>query len=61
MTDHPDICDVCGGNIALDECICPPCPVCSEVGCPACYTEHGMTRTQAQIDQLAAVLADQAA
>jgi predicted amidophosphoribosyltransferase len=32
---HDGACDVCGQN--LDNCICPECPVCLEVGNPACY------------------------
>lgn len=43
--DEPDFCEVCGGNIDADECLCEECSVCSEVGNPACYTGHGMTQT----------------
>jgi hypothetical protein len=51
--DEPDFCDVCGGNLDADECLCEECPVCEEVGRPECYTEHGMTLT----DEVKAVIA----
>lgn len=41
-------CDVCGRSV--DDCICPECPVCQTHGDPACYENHGLTRTQEQID-----------
>ena len=39
--DGPDHCEVCGkwvgaGN-RTDECACPECPICTEVGNPDCY------------------------
>lgn len=52
-------CDVCG--LAVDNCICPECPVCGSVGDTACYESHGMTRTQEQIDGHAAMEAIQRA
>jgi len=48
-------CEVCGGDVEKDGeggCICPECPQCGEVGDPKCYKEHGLERTDAQIDQL---------
>jgi hypothetical protein len=33
-------CEVCGLDAA--DCQCPECPVCSEVGNPRCYAEHGL-------------------
>ena len=49
--DEPDPpCEVCGGDIdgGKDECICPECPVCEEIGTLACYLDHGMHRTEEQ-------------
>lgn len=51
-------CDVCGGMPEKD-CICPGCPVCGSYGNPDCYVgsgaiDHGLKKTQEQIDQLAA-------
>jgi hypothetical protein len=48
--DRP--CEVCGAR-DLDECVCPQCPICKEVGDPGCYatTEnggHGMETTEEQ-------------
>jgi len=50
--DEPDPpCDICGRD--TDECICPPCKSCEEIGNPSCYANHGMFRTEAQIKSLA--------
>jgi hypothetical protein len=50
--EEPDgPCDVCGKEI--DDCICPECPECGDIGNPACYIEHGMVKTQEQIASLA--------
>ena len=49
--DYEDLCEVCG-NI-YDECICPMCPKCESIGDPDCYPEHGLVRTQEQIDAMA--------
>lgn len=35
--DYP--CEVCGEF--EDNCICPECPVCGNVGYPGCYRDHG--------------------
>ena len=32
---HEEPCEVCGKF--ADECICPECPICGEVGRPECY------------------------
>src|SRR5215467_4267268 len=32
-----DVCDCCGHQV--DDCCCDECPVCGEVGNPACYDE----------------------
>ena len=45
-------CAVCGNT--LDDCICPECPVCTGVGDPKCYEQHGMVRTPEQIAIFAA-------
>ncbi len=45
-------CMMCGNSI--DNCICPSCPVCTDVGNPKCYEQHGMERSKEQIDSLAA-------
>jgi hypothetical protein len=45
-------CEVCGTDPA--NCNCPECPTCGEWGNPDCYVNHGLTRTQAQIDSRAA-------
>jgi len=42
--DYP--CEVCGET--EDNCICPECPVCGEVGNPDCYIEHGMILSDEQ-------------
>lgn len=44
-------CDVCGKNV--DDCICPECPVCGEIGRVNCYedfseTNHGLKMNQEQ-------------
>ena len=41
-------CQVCGN--AVDNCICPECPQCGGQGDPMCYQQHGLVRTQEQID-----------
>ena len=47
--DEPDPpCDVCG--LDPSDCICPECPECGENGNLKCYEEHGLVRTQEQID-----------
>lgn len=46
-------CEVCG--IESGNCICPECPSCGSAGDPKCYEEHGLVRTQAQIDGKAAL------
>lgn len=46
--DRP--CEVCGRNV--DDCICPECPSCGEVGNPFCYElgmGHWMQKTPEQI------------
>jgi hypothetical protein len=50
--DDDSPCMVCGKF--EDECICPECPKCGSVGDLKCYEEHGLVRTQEQIDSLAA-------
>ena len=40
--DLPDdyfICQVC--HMHEDECVCPECPKCGEIGNPSCYTPEG--------------------
>jgi hypothetical protein len=44
-------CDVCGKE--LDDCICPECGECGDIGNPTCYVEHGLFKSQEQIDSLA--------
>jgi len=40
--DGPDYCEVCGkwigAGVRTEECACPECAVCTEVGDPDCYT-----------------------
>jgi len=43
--DNP--CEMCGNH--PDNCICPECPVCQAYGDPACYKNHGLICTSAQI------------
>jgi hypothetical protein len=46
--DPPEYpCEVCG-HWAHD-CICPECPTCGAAGDPACYAQHGLVRSEAQI------------
>ena len=35
--NNEEECDVCGQS--LDECDCPECPICTQIGDPACYQE----------------------
>lgn len=45
--DYDDLpCAICGEMI--DNCECPECPVCGDIGEPSCYIEHGMRRTEEQ-------------
>lgn len=48
MTDDEGPCDVCGQQV--DMCLCPPCPVCGQYGNPVCYDDHGLIRTQEQVN-----------
>jgi hypothetical protein len=51
--EEPDLpCVVCGKEI--DDCICPECQECGGIGDPQCYIDHGLVKTQEQIDSLAA-------
>ena len=43
-------CEVCGK--CVDECICPECPVCGEQGNGYCYRDHGIEKSDEQIDSL---------
>lgn len=38
--DEDPPCDVCGADSY--DCDCPECPMCSSVGDPKCYAEHGL-------------------
>ena len=59
--DEPDPpCDICGGDPDGD-CICPECPECGANGDPICYDQHGLVRSQAQIDGLAELKVEQLA
>ena len=40
------ICEVCGQDEL--SCICPECPVCSEIGKLECYEQHGLVLSEAQ-------------
>jgi hypothetical protein len=51
--DYPEDCQVCG-VANLDHCVCPECPECGEHGNPHCYTDHGMIRSQKQVDMFKA-------
>ncbi len=50
-----EVCEVCGGAVDNNACICPECPACGEIGDPACYEKHGLIKTPTQIAQRAAV------
>lgn len=39
---HP--CQVCGKH--PDDCKCPECKTCGEVGNPSCYEQHGLERDE---------------
>lgn len=52
--DYP--CEVCGREVG--QCVCPECPVCGEQGNPDCYEQHGMIRTDAQVESLRAAEAE---
>ena len=46
-------CDVCGKNV--DDCICPECECCGEVGQLKCYTDgHGTKRLKLSREQIIA-------
>lgn len=45
-------CAICGNF--EEECICPECTVCGSIGDETCYTRHGMVRSIAQVESLAA-------
>ena len=47
--DQP--CEICG--LFPDDCICPECPTCSAFGDPKCYENHGLERSQEQVQSLA--------
>jgi hypothetical protein len=49
--DYEGPCEVCGKSV--DDCTCPECPVCSDIGNPDCYEKHGLIRTQEQIEAFA--------
>lgn len=40
-------CDICGK--LPDNCICPECPTCGEIGAPICYAEHGLIKSPEQV------------
>lgn len=46
-------CDVCGMDCY--SCVCPECHICGVSGDPLCYEYHGLVRSQAQIDGMAAL------
>lgn len=41
-------CEICG--VEVGNCECPECPECGAVGNPGCYEQHGMVRTERQIE-----------
>ena len=41
-----EICAVCEKH--YDDCRCPECPVCGEVGDPLCYEKHGLERPEVE-------------
>lgn len=43
-------CEVCGKD--ENSCICPECPECGDVGNPYCYVEHGLIKSEEQIQSL---------
>ena len=49
--DYRPYCEVCGRSVDADECICPECPECGASGDPKCYEDHGLIRTQEQINR----------
>jgi hypothetical protein len=40
-------CDMCGHSV--DDCVCPECKCCGTLGDPACYRDHGLVQTEAQV------------
>lgn len=48
--DENPYCEVCGGNVDNDKCICRECPTCGEAGNPKCYEEHGLVKTAKQLE-----------
>lgn len=53
--DYEGTCKVCAGLIDFPEerdgCICPECEECGEWGDPICYEEHGLVKSEEQIEQ----------
>jgi hypothetical protein len=51
LTTEPDPgpCEVCGYDID-NNCVCPECDNCGDIGNPECYEKHGMVRTQEQVE-----------
>lgn len=49
--DENHTCEVCGGFPDVD-CICKECNVCGDYGNPICYKEHGLIKSNEQINQL---------
>lgn len=41
-------CLTCGNHV--DDCTCPECTTCGDVGNPNCYEKHGLTFTPEQIE-----------
>ena len=45
------LCEPCGSTNP-DDCICPECTICGEIGNPKCYYLHGLTYSREQQDRL---------
>lgn len=48
--DEDSFCEMCGHNV--DDCVCPECPECSQMGDKKCYSKHGLKITAEQIEGL---------
>jgi len=44
-------CEMCGGDVDNDECVCHECEECGEYGNPDCYENHGLVESTKQVEQ----------
>lgn len=57
--DYAEDCEVCGAR-DIDQCVCPECPKCRVAGDPRCYENHGLIKSQKQVDLFNARMVEEA-